>query len=61
MNFYIGNRTVLMPCFGTRWDEPAREALQELFPGRKVVACMARNILEGGGTFHCMTQQVPAP
>jgi agmatine deiminase len=61
MNFYIGNARVLLPVYGGAWDEPARAALQALFPGRDVVACSARAILEGGGTFHCMTQQVPAP
>jgi agmatine deiminase len=60
MNFFIGNQRVLMPAFGTAWDEPARRALQTLFPGREVVACSARAILEGGGTFHCMTQQEPS-
>ncbi len=59
MNFYIGNRTVLLPVFGTPYDQAAVDALQPLFPGRKVVASRARAILEGGGTFHCMTQQVP--
>lgn len=61
MNFYIGNARVLLPVFGTRWDEAARAALQAIFPGRDVAACSARTLLEGGGTFHCMTQQVPTP
>lgn len=60
MNFYIGNARVLLPIFGTRWDEPARAAVQALFPEREVMACSARALLEGGGTFHCMTQQLPS-
>jgi agmatine deiminase len=61
MNFYIGNRRVLMPTFGSRWDQPAREALQALFPRHEVIGSSARALLEGGGTFHCMTQQEPSP
>ncbi|HEX2678560.1 MAG TPA: agmatine deiminase family protein [Polyangiales bacterium] len=61
MNFIIGNRVVVVPGFGTKWDGPAREALAALFPDRVVRMQSARAILEGGGTFHCMTQQVPAP
>jgi agmatine deiminase len=61
MNFIVGNRRVVMPVFGTVWDEPAQRALQALFPRHEVVACSARAILEGGGTFHCMTQQEPLP
>jgi agmatine deiminase len=61
MNFIIGNARVIMPIFGSVWDESARAALQALFPNREVVASSARAILEGGGTFHCMTQQEPSP
>jgi agmatine deiminase len=61
MNFIVGNKRVIMPTFGTPWDEPARTALQAVFPRHEVVGCSARAILEGGGTFHCMTQQEPLP
>jgi agmatine deiminase len=59
LNFIIGNARVVMPAFGTAWDEPARAALQAIFTGHVVVARSARALLEGGGTFHCMTQQLP--
>jgi agmatine deiminase len=58
-NFYLGNAVVVMPSFGTPHDEPARAALAEIFPKHQVIACPARSFLEGGGTFHCMTRQVP--
>jgi agmatine deiminase len=61
MNFIIGNKRVLMPTFGTPWDAQAVRDLQAVFPRHEVVGCSARAILEGGGTFHCMTQQEPLP
>ena len=58
-NFYIGNRTVVMPAFADPADEPARQALAACFPGRRVVAIDCTDLVLGLGTFHCLSQQVP--
>lgn len=58
-NFYLGNAVVVMPAFDSPHDEPARAALAAIFPEHEVIARPARAFLEGGGTFHCMTRQIP--
>lgn len=61
LNFYIGNRVVIVPVFGDPHDSEALEILSGLFPGRDVVGIDARAMVEGYGTFHCATQQQPSP
>jgi len=59
MNFYIGNAAVVIPLYGAANDAAAVEAIGALFPGRKAVGFRADHILTGGGSFHCISQQVP--
>ena len=60
MNFYIGNAAVVVPQYGAANDRAAVEVVQVLFPGRVAIGLRADHILTGGGSFHCISQQVPA-
>ena len=60
MNFYIGNAAVVVPLYGAANDEAAVHAVQALFPGRTAIGLRADHVLTGGGSFHCISQQVPA-
>jgi agmatine deiminase len=60
-NFYIGNRTVLVPTFNDPSDRLALTTLAALFPDREIVGIHAVDLVWGYGTIHCLTQQQPAP
>jgi agmatine deiminase len=60
MNFLIANAVVVVPQYGAPNDAAALDALRPFFPGRTLVGLRADAILRGGGSFHCMSQQLPA-
>lgn len=60
-NFYIGNTVVLLPVFDCPQDARAIDIIARCFPQRRVVPIDCRDVVEGLGTLHCLTQQIPAP
>jgi agmatine deiminase len=59
INFYLANGAVIVPGFDDPADARACAILQEAFPTRKITLVPALPIIAGGGSIHCITQQIP--
>ena len=59
VNFYVGNNVVLVPTFNDPNDERALDIIGHHFPDRKIMGVDCRDIIYGGGSIHCITQQEP--
>ncbi|NOS68054.1 MAG: agmatine deiminase family protein [Candidatus Peribacteraceae bacterium] len=59
-NFYVANECVLLPVWNDPNDAAAIETLQKCFPHRRIVPIDSRVLTWGWGSFHCVTQQIPA-
>ncbi len=61
VNFLIVNGGVLVPTFRQeRNDDRALGMVRELFPDREVTGIDCLDLVEEGGTLHCISQQQPA-
>jgi agmatine deiminase len=59
-NFYIANKSVLVPTYCHENDAKACEILQQLFSDRRIVGVDCTKLIWGLGSIHCVTQQQPA-
>jgi len=58
-NFYIANRSVIVPTFRSKKDDQALQIIQSCFKDREVVGIDSTDIIWGLGSFHCLSQQEP--
>ncbi|MGV0923724.1 agmatine deiminase family protein [Empedobacter tilapiae] len=58
-NFYIANKSVIVPTYRCAKDAIALDIIQKCFPNRKVVGIDSTDIIWGLGSFHCLSQQEP--
>ena len=59
-NFYIANDKVIFPTYRCLTDNEAAYILEACFPDREVVGIDSTDIIWGLGSFHCLSQQMPA-
>ena len=59
MNFYIGKRLGVVPIWGRPNAKAALDAISALFRDARLVGFEAHHLLTGGGSFHCISQQMP--
>ncbi len=61
VNFLILNHAVLVPTFRqAKNDDRALGIIREQFPDREIVPIDCLDLVQEGGTLHCISQQQPA-
>jgi agmatine deiminase len=61
VNFLIVNGGVLVPTFRqSKNDDRALGIIREMFPDREITGIDCLDLVEEGGTLHCISQQQPA-
>ena len=59
-NFYIANKSVLVPVYNQPNDKEALAILEPLFPDREIIPIPSTALISGLGGVHCLTKQQPA-
>ena len=59
-NFYIANDKVIFPTYRCLADNEAAYILEACFPDREIIGIDSTDIIWGLGSFHCLSQQMPA-
>ncbi len=60
VNFYMGEKFLLLPQFGCEEDQSAIKILKDFYQGEKeIIPIASKEILLGGGNIHCITKQIP--
>lgn len=58
VNYLLVNHGVIVPQFRQKKnDQRALAIIQEIFPDREVVGIDCLDLVEEGGTLHCISQQ----
>lgn len=60
LNFVFLPGAIIFPVYDVRLSVLAQKRLEGIFPDREIIALPSRNILSGGGSFHCMTREIPS-
>jgi len=58
-NFYITNKSIILPVFGCPEDKIAIDIFSKIFPDREIIPIDSKIFIHGSGSFHCLTQQEP--
>lgn len=61
LNYYVGNKVVLLPVYNDANDAVAAKILAELYSDREIVPIDVTALYPYGGMLHCVTQQQPLP
>ena len=58
-NAYVFNEGVILPIYESEYDDVAIKIYKELYPNRIIYPILSKELLIGGGSFHCIFHEIP--